>query len=263
MKDLFGKTIVLTRAKHQLDNSSNLFKELNANVIEFPAINIIEPDSWTEFDNLIETKKFDIIIFTSTNAVHFFSKRLNEKNYKLNYDVIQIVAVGSKTAQMCKEYFLKLDFIPDEFSSKGVIKSLKNFDLSYKNILIPQSEIAKRDLVEELKKKNAFVFPVTVYKNVLPDRNQLQTEIEAIKSSKIDAYVFTSPSTFKNFIELMQIEEPKNYFNQSIVAAIGETTKNEIKKFGIDLVITPEISTLENLAIKLSEYFNGEKFVRN
>lgn len=256
MLSVQNKTIVLTRSKNQISNSSSLFKELGFNVIEFPVIEITEPDDWTEFDSLIQSKKFDLIIFASVNAVNFFFDHLKAINCKLSFDEIILVAVGSKTAEVCKKLFLKVDIVPQDYSVNGIIKILNQLDLSNKNVLIPQSKIAKKDLADELKKKQANVFQITVYKNILPNRDELKDIIELIKTTNIDAFIFTSPSTFRNFLILLDIQNPEEYFGKKVLAAIGDTTKNEIEKYGLKNIIKPDLSTLENLAIKLSKHFN-------
>ncbi len=256
-----NKTIVLTRSKNQISNSGSLFKEFGFNVIEFPTIEITEPDDWTEFDILIKSKKFDLIVFTSANAANFFFDRLTAIKYEFNFNETLILAVGSKTTEVCKELFSKVDIVPKDYSAKGILETLNQFYLINKNILIPQSAIAKKDLANELKKRQANVFQVTVYKNVLPNRNELKDIIELIKTTNVDAFIFTSPSTFRNFLNLMEIRNPEEFFGVKVLAAIGDTTKNEIEKFGLKNIIKPDLSTLENTAIKLSEYFNsiGEK----
>lgn len=259
------KTIVLCRAKNQIGSSSSLFKKFGFNVIEFPTIEITEPKDWTEFDNLFQSKKFDLIIFTSSNAANYFFNRFNKINYGFNFIDTLIVAVGSKTAEVCKELFSKVDIVPKDYSAKGILETLNQFDLVNKNILIPQSEIAKQDLADELRKRQANVFQVTVYRNVLPNRNELKDIIEQIKITPIDAFVFTSPSTYRNFLILMEIDNPKEFFGEKILAAIGDTTKNEIEKHNLKNIITPKKSTIENLIIKLSEHFNliGENIDKN
>lgn len=256
-----NKTIVLARSKNQIINSSSLFKEFGFDVIEFPTIEITEPDDWAEFDVLIQSKKFDLIAFTSANAANYFFNRLKKIKYEFNFNETLILAVGSKTAEVCRELFSKVDIVPKDYSAKGILEILNHFDLVNKNILIPQSEIAKKDLGYELRKRKANVFQITVYKNVLPSRNELKDIIELIRTTNVDAFIFTSPSAFRNFLNLMEIQNPEEFFGEKVLAVIGDTTKNEIEKFGLKNIIKPDLSTIESLAIKLSEYFNsiGEK----
>jgi uroporphyrinogen-III synthase len=255
MLPLLDKTIVVTRSQNQIQSSSILLKELGAKVIELSTIKIIEPDDWSQFDSLISSLKFNMIIFTSANGVSYFFNRLKKIKPEYDFSDVKILAVGLKTAKVCYELFSKVDIAPDEYSTKGIISTLKNFDLSKKNILIPKSEITTDELTLELKKNNANVFPVTVYKNILPDRSEVEEQIKLIKSSQIDVYIFTSPSTFRNFIELLDIKNPKDFFATTLVSAIGSTTKSELEKYELKNVLVPETFTFDSLVNKIVEHF--------
>ena len=78
---LRNKTIVITRAVETSKESAEIFIKLGADVITFPTLDIVPPDSWKQFDEFILNKnKIDFIIFTSAHAVKMFSKRLEEFN---------------------------------------------------------------------------------------------------------------------------------------------------------------------------------------
>ncbi len=71
-KPLFGKNVVVTRAREQASDFADRLRELGANIVEFPTIECVAPDSWDELDDAIETiASFNWVIFTSTNGVAF------------------------------------------------------------------------------------------------------------------------------------------------------------------------------------------------
>ena len=57
----------------------------------------------------------------------------------------------------------------------------------------------------------------------------------------------------------MKIENPKNYFKDFIVAAIGKTTETAIKEFDVNVNIVPKIFTMESLAEEIISYFEKLK----
>jgi uroporphyrinogen-III synthase len=258
MQSLFNKTILLTRSKQQIEASASFFKELGANVIEFPTIKIVEPDDWSKFDNLILSTKFDFIIFTSANSVKYFHKRLQQLNIKFDFKNLKVIAIGNSTAEASKACSIKVNFIPNKFSVNGLIKEFDEFDFENKNVLIPQSDIGKKDFYDELHKRKANVYSAVVYKNIIPEVDDLTEKIHLINNTEIDVFVFTSPSTFKNFVELLNIKNLKSYFGNKLIAAIGDTTKNEIEKSGLLVKIKPQISTLKNLANEIAKHFNTD-----
>jgi uroporphyrinogen-III synthase len=81
----------------------------------------------------------------------------------------------------------------------------------------------------------------------MPDRNEVIVPINKINKEKFDMFMFTSPSAYKNFICLMDIGKPRDFFSQTKVAAIGPTTRNAILKSGIAVDVVPEIYTIEKM----------------
>ena len=76
-KPMFGKRVLVTRARAQASKLTVSLEELGADVWELPAIAIQSPtDNYAELDTEIENiKTYDWLIFTSTNGVeHFFQE---------------------------------------------------------------------------------------------------------------------------------------------------------------------------------------------
>jgi uroporphyrinogen III methyltransferase/synthase len=63
---LFGRTIVVTRARASASKFATAIRRLGAEVVEFPTIETAPPTSYTAFDRAIKrVASFDWIIFTS------------------------------------------------------------------------------------------------------------------------------------------------------------------------------------------------------
>lgn len=254
-KPLSNRTIVITRSAEQSESSTNIFNDSGANVILFPTIKITNPESFDLFDEAVKTfNEFDYLIFTSANAVYNFSKRINELKISLSYNKIKVVVTGSKTGEICKEKNIKVDFIPDEYSAEAIVENLKE-KIKNKKMFIPCSAIARKELSEGLKAAGAIVTKVPVYDVGIPDDDEMKKYVDELKQSIHDVFIFTSPSTFKNFLTIMKIENPKNYFKDFIVAAIGTTTETAIKEFDVNVNIVPKIFTMESLAEEVINYF--------
>ena len=83
-RPLSGKTVVITRTRGQAAEFARLLKNYGARVIEFPTIEVIPPDSWKNADKAIDRlDTYQWLIFTSTNGVKFFLKRLRLKKKRL------------------------------------------------------------------------------------------------------------------------------------------------------------------------------------
>jgi len=254
---LKGKTIVVTRS---VDDSIDEFvklSELGAKLIHFPTLEYMPVDDWRLFDSITAKKgEIDFLVFTSANSVKFFSKRCRETGVTWNFDKTKVVAVGKKTAQVCADFTIPVYAVPDEFNAVGISKFFEKINITGKNIFIPGSELSRNDLAENLRANGNTVFNVPIYKVGLPNHFIIEEKLDAIKNILPDAFVFTSPSTFKNILEIMKIAEPKKYFENHVIVAIGKTTQKEIESYGIKVNVMPKISTVEELIEELIKYYN-------
>jgi uroporphyrinogen-III synthase len=260
MLPLKGKTIVLARSADDSKDSVSKLQKLGASVVSFPTLEITPTDDWTVFDSVIKNfDQLDFLIFTSAKAVKYFSDRSTTITANLKFDNVKIIAVGKKTAEACEEKKIPVDIIPEEFSALGIIQSLSKLNIKDKNIFIPGSEIARKELPENLKKLGAKVTTASIYKVKIPHKKIIERNIAELKSSKPELYIFTSPSTFKNFLEILKIKEPPKFFNGNDIAAIGLTTKKEIEKYNIDVKIVPKEYTMDGLIETVKNYYTNNK----
>ncbi len=257
---LKNKTIVITRTIEQSLESAEIFQKLGAEVITFPTLEITPPDSWKDFDNIVNKQsKIDFIVFTSAHSVNMFIKRCEELSLKFDFNRIRIVAVGSKTAGICEKNNIPVHIIPRDFSGEGVIEELAGYNVKDKVIFIPRSAIGREELPEGLKKRGAKIKTAAVYNIGLPSEENIIEYKERLRKSNPDLFVFTSPSTFANFLEIQNIVDPVKYFEGYIVAVIGPTTKAAVEKKKVKVNIIPDEYTFEGLVKSIVEYYKKEK----
>lgn len=261
VRPLKNKTIVLTRTIEQSKESAAIFSELGADVIVFPTLEIVPPNNWDKFDELIlSSQKIDFIVFTSAHAVTMFLKRCNELGKLVDFKKLIVVAVGNKTKSICEENNIKVDIVPKIFSGEGVVEELSKSDLKDKLVFIPRSAIGREDLPKGLEELGAKIITVPVYNVSLPSKESVQKNIEQLSSRKPDVFIFTSPSTFENFLLIMNINNPVSYFKNYDVAAIGPTTKSAIENSKVKVSIMPDEFTIKGLANKMIKFYsNTEK----
>ncbi|MGE5401142.1 MAG: uroporphyrinogen-III synthase [Ignavibacteriales bacterium] len=257
---LKDKTIVITRGEEASQESAALFTESGAETILFPTLQVTPPNSWDEFDSLVKKlDKTDILIFTSVNTVRMFTKRCSQLGLEPDYSNLMIAAVGKKTATACGKNNIPVNFIPREFSGAGIASELTQEEIAGKVVFIPGSAIAGTGLPEALRSKGASVFTAPVYDISVPSEEASRTNVEKLGKVKPDLFIFTSPSSFRNFLEIMKITEPKAYFNGLMIAAIGPTTASEIEKGGLVVDIIPEEHSMEGLFKAILNFYSFSK----
>ena len=247
-KIIENKVIVLTRQPEQSKEAILKLEKNGASVISFHTIKIVPAENHKEFDTSIKKfTTFDYIVFTSGNAVKHFVICLDQIQKHLNFDKVNVVAVGEKTAVACNRYHIPVDIVPKVFSAKGIAEELSKSDIAGKNFFIPCSSIARDELPERLDKMGAVITRLPVYNTIVPDSSETDKIVEVILNSKPDIFIFTSPSTFHNFVKILNLADPEDYFYGCTVAAIGPTTESAIKAKGVTVQITHPKNTMTSL----------------
>ncbi|HYA32167.1 MAG TPA: uroporphyrinogen-III C-methyltransferase, partial [Thermodesulfovibrionales bacterium] len=113
-KPMFGQRILVTR---EHSTGFEPLEELGAEIIEFPTIEIVPPETYDELDASIERiASYAWIIFTSANGVKYFLKRFFDRGHDIrDLKGIKLCAIGSKTASEVMKSGMKLDLVPEEF----------------------------------------------------------------------------------------------------------------------------------------------------
>ncbi|MBI4664788.1 MAG: uroporphyrinogen-III C-methyltransferase [Nitrospinae bacterium] len=256
-KPLFGRKIVVTRAREQASVFADRLKKSGADVIEFPTIETKQPDSWDSLDAAIERlPQFDWVIFTSVNGVRYFLQRLKERGSDIReLKGPQICAIGPKTAEAIENLGVRVAAVPSEYRAEAILGALGGENLKGKNILIPRAKVAREVLPEELVKLGANVTVAEAYETVKPAA--LKDEmVKLFSENRVDAVTFTSSSTVSNFMDMFGKEEAVRLMNGVKVASIGPITSDTARKFGLEPSIEPKDYTTEALAVALESYYS-------
>jgi uroporphyrinogen III methyltransferase/synthase len=251
-KPLFGYRILATREKVE---GFEPFEELGAEIIEFPTIEIVPPQSYDELDASIDRIKiYNWLIFTSRNGVKYFFKRFFEKERDIrDLSGIKICAIGSKTAKEVKKYGLKIDLIPDEFNAEGLIeafikeqraKSKKHNELlKGMRFLLPRAEKAREIFPDRVRELGGEIDVPVAYRTIKPESRGKRLR-RFLKEGRISIATFTSAATFNNFREIMG-DDAEELLKGVAIAVIGPITAKAVEKAGLPVDIMPKEATIE------------------
>ncbi len=259
---LKGKNIVLTRTKNQSVQTVKDLTQLGANVISFPTIKIATVVNNRELDHTIKKiNEFNTIIFTSENAVKSLLEKVEELDTRFDPNAFFVISIGERTTEICLKYGFRVDFQPMNSSSESLIKELGQIELVGRKIFIPCSTLSKPNQFIALEESGAKVSSVATYANNVNDRDNLVDEIESLKKIDVDLYIFTSPSTFKGFVEIMRIDEPKTYFDGKNIAVIGPVTEKAVLDIGVTPKIVPNNFSMNYLIKEIIKFYSKEKII--
>lgn len=254
MRPLFGKTVLVTRARAQASKLTARLEQLGAKVIETPAICMEDPaDSYESLDAAIEhLNAYQWLIFTSANGVgRFFSRLFKDGKDTRALGYVQIAAIGSATAEKLLQYGIKADVVPQEFRAEGILEALYGKLPPHAKILLPRAQEARELLPEKLREAGHTVDVVAAYRTVAAtiDAESLKAKLAG---GEIDLVTFTSSSTVTNFIKLVG---SAGMLGAVKTAAIGPVTADTAKANGIEPDIVAKEYTIDGLVESIKESF--------
>jgi uroporphyrinogen III methyltransferase/synthase len=229
-KPLFGKRVVVTRAREQASELKRLLEDAGAQVLQFPTIEIAPPASWDSLDRVIQSR-YDWLVFTSTNGVASFFERL----YALGKDVralagTKIAAVGQSTADDLRARGISPDVVPERFISTELLPLLAEDQRGIRTAVI-RAEEGRDELIAELRRRGGEVDLAVAYRTVAADYD-LDTLRKLIATDRIDVVTFTSASTVDHFFEKLTDDERSRVMKRAQIVSIGATTTEAIRRYG-------------------------------
>ncbi len=263
-KPMFGHRILVTR--EHLEGFEPL-EELGAEIIEFPTIEIVPPESYDELDKSIDKiETYDWLIFTSRNGVNYFFKRFFEKARDIrDLKGIKICAIGTKTAKEIKKYGIKINLIPEEFHAEGLIEAFSpplNPPLAKGGIeggvlkgirfLLPRAESAREVFPEKVRELGGELDVPVAYRTRKPESRGKRLR-RFLKEGRISLATFTSAATFNNFREIMG-KDADELLKGVAVAVIGPVTAKAVENAGLHVDIMPEEATIEAMVEEIIKW---------
>lgn len=246
-KPLFGKKIVVTRARKDASNLVNKIFENGGEAIEIPTIEIKPLKTKSTLDTIKKINDYDWIIFTSVNGVsQFFKNFFSEFDDIRSLGNIKIAAIGSETARNINSYGLKVNLVPRKFIAEALVSEFKTRKISNQKILIPRAKGSREILVDELKSLGNKIKELKIYESIAPKSN-IKRDISAqIIKNNIYGITFTSSSTVHNFFKYVSPNSLKKE-KQIKFFCIGPITAQTLINYGFKATKIAKKFTIENL----------------
>ena len=251
---LFGKTVLVTRARSQASKLTARLEQLGAKVIETPAIRLEAPaDGYKALDEAIaRLADYQWLIFTSANGVErFFDRLLAAGRDARALGYAKLAAIGTATAEKLKQYGLMADVIPQEFRAEGIIEALKGKLPPHAKILLPRAQEAREILPEKLRELGAAVDVAPAYQTVCGDVDG-EALREQLAGGVIDLVTFTSSSTVRNLIQILGSAAPLQTVK---TACIGPVTADTARQNGVEPDMVADTYTIDGLVETIKQNF--------
>ncbi|MEO8126746.1 MAG: uroporphyrinogen-III C-methyltransferase [Bryobacteraceae bacterium] len=241
---LFGKRIVVTRAREQAGELTAKLRALGADVVELPVIALRPLDDYTDLDRAIAAlSTYDWLIFTSTNAVDFFLQRLSHSGTDLRSLRARICAIGPATRAAVESLHIKVDLVPSDAIAEGIAAAFGHLSMKGAKVLLPRAAAAREVVPDALRAMGAQVDVVDAYRNMIPETAAQRAGEIFGGSSKPHWVTFTSSSTVKNLLAVAGAAALKGVR----IASIGRVTSKTAEAHGLTVDCEAKAASMDGL----------------
>jgi uroporphyrinogen III methyltransferase/synthase len=197
-RPLFGRRVVVTRAREQASGLRTRLVELGAEVVELPAIEMRA----LEFE-LPDLSEYAWVVFTSANGVDaFFTRGLHARGLDARALAgLKIAAIGPGTAAALERFGLRADLVPERFVAESLVAAFPPPRVPAERVLLARAEQARDVLPAGLADRGYAVHVLPVYRTVTAEPDP--RELERVRAGQFDAVTFTSSSTVESFCRLV------------------------------------------------------------
>jgi uroporphyrinogen-III synthase len=226
---------------------------LGAIPILIPTIEIGPPASFAALDSAVMSlDRFDLVAFTSANAVSAFHRRAELSGVTLKPK--RVAVVGSATARAIEEIGLNADIVPPIFTAESLARTLVPYARG-QQILLVLAEKAPTILETALTSAGAHVTVAAAYGNHIPAASL--SAIAALFTDAVDypdAVTFTSASTAGNLVALLDaacLTLPAAVMR----ASIGPITSRTLVELGLPPHVEAAKPTIPELVAAIANHF--------
>ncbi|MBN2326625.1 MAG: uroporphyrinogen-III C-methyltransferase [Candidatus Omnitrophica bacterium] len=254
-RPLFGRTIVVPRARSQASRLAAMLSDKGANVLEIPAARhepIQMPD---RLDNVVlHAREYNWILFPGERSAAVFFETLTGKGCDArSLAGCRIGALGEETSKILLERGIRADFVSTCFCSPHVVDELSaQFPLEGERFLLPCEDEAPEGLPHALQQAGAIVDQV-----VAAVRSE-EEETFALNGRKIDMLVFPCSATVRKFIERFGEDESHRIAKNALIASIGSHTSKALLEYHFSVHLQPIQSDIPSLVDRIVEHFSDD-----
>jgi len=243
-RPLFGRAVVVTRARGQANELTARLAALGAAVVELPTIALVP----LEFD-LPDLAAYGWVVFTSANGVDaFFARGLHAAGRDARaFAGARVAAIGPGTAATLATRGITADLVPDRYVAESLLDAFPPPARPGERVLLARAEQARDVLPDGLGARGYAVDVLPVYRTVAarPDDGV----VARVREGGVDAVTFTSSSTVDHFCDLVgTVPDP-----QPAVVSIGPVTSETARRRGLRVDAEAGEHTIDGLVAALVE----------
>jgi len=196
--------VLVTRPELQAMPLCRLLEAQGASTLRLPAVEIKAlGDRRALAMRLGALESFDVIIFTSANAVRFGASFLDQKRD------LTLAAIGPATARALNQAGYRVAIQPPEsFDTEGLLEHPRLAHVAGHRVLLVRGGDGRQMLVQELARRGATVVCADVYERApaVPDAAVLAVVQNRLAAGEINIITATSLEVGRNLLQLATLE---------------------------------------------------------
>ena len=234
---LFGRRIVVTRARAQASALVAALRSLGAEVVEAPAIEIVDPDDGGAAlrEAIARVGSYDWLVLTSPNGGERTFAHVPDGRALAG---VRVAAVGSGTAAALARHRIVADLVPEAFVGEALAEAFPAPPPSGGRVLLARAAVARDVVPDGLRAAGWDVDVVDAYRSrpvpLTPE------QVDAVAAA--DAVTFASSSSVTNLCDAIGVDRIP-----STVVSIGPVTSATARAQGLVVAAEADPHTLDGL----------------
>lgn len=230
---LLGIRVMVTRPASQAEGTLGRLRELGAETISFPAIQIEPPLDSAQLNRALGSlTEFDWVVFTSANGVRSTTAAMRALGVPWEaLSARKIAVIGPATSQALTESLRAPDVMPAQFVSEAISDSIA--DVTGSRFLLLRADNARPNLADDLRARGAIVDEVAAYRVV---RSQAGSRLD--ESAAPDYIALTSAAATEHTLGRLTEAGLESWMRTASLVCIGPVTAAKVRELGLtaDLV---------------------------
>ena len=248
-------TLGFTRPASKLKASVEEAEGLGFRVLAAPSLDIIHGDA-SEFVRLRDSLGDGVpVIFGSTTAAEHCSQEFGD-SFSTMMSPCDVIAIGPGTAKRLEELGVRVDIVPEDHSSYGVLNLITERYSSGKIVAV-RSDSGTDIISKGIADSGLELEDIAVYKLVAADTgDEMIRLLKSAGDGTLDWMAFTSPLSASSFFDKMKEMFPEDHLERMKkihVAAIGRPTADMLTSLGREPDLIPSKTTFHDLLVEIRD----------
>ena len=246
-RPLFGRTVAVTRSRHQASSLVGALRARGAATVEVPTIEVVDPaDGGAALAAAVEELRSGTVawlVLTSPNGARRLLGALHDAR---DLGGVRVAAIGPGTADALAAGNVVADLVPDRFVAEALLDAFPDPPAAGpRRVVLARAAVARDVLPDGLAARGWDVAVVEAYRTEPAPVTDAQREALA----RADVVTFTSSSTVERLLDAVGPDAVP-----PVVACIGPVTAETARRRGLEVDVEAPVHTIGGLVDALVDH---------